>query len=139
MEGKWREKFPAMPTERQVVTSVCTGTALIVAGGVGENYKELTTVEVLDIENRQWSTAVDLPESLQCYSATVCGDQLYMLGGAHRVIPTKSVYTCSLSALLQTCTQRSSLEEPCHYPTAAVVVQVYGVNMLIFQLQSPPV
>ena len=111
MEGKWREKFPAMPTERQVVTSVCTGTALIVAGGVGENYKELTTVEVLDIENRQWSTAVDLPESLQCYSATVCGDQLYMLGGAHHAIPTKSVYTCSVSTLFQTCTQRSSLEE----------------------------
>ena len=110
-EGKWIEKFPSMPTKRHFVTAVCTGTALIVAGGLGVMYEELKTVKVLNIENRQWSTAVDLPESLQCYSATVCGDQLYMLGGAHRTIPTKSVYTCSVSALLQTCTQRSSLEE----------------------------
>ena len=41
----------------------------------------LTTVEVLKIANRYWSTTVDLPELLQSYSATVYGDQLYMLGG----------------------------------------------------------
>ena len=107
-EEKWIEKFPPMPTKRYFVTAVCTGTALIVAGGIGENCIELTTVEVLNIENRHWSTAVDLPEFLQNYSATICGDQLYMLGG-HRnhVYRTKSVYTCSVSALLQTCTQRS--------------------------------
>ena len=109
-EGKWTKKFPLMPTERYFVTAVCTGTALIVAGGVGKNFKEMTTVEVLNIENHQWSTAVDLPESLQYHSVTVCGDQLYMLGGAHRAAPTNSVYTCSVSALLQTCTQRSLVE-----------------------------
>ena len=72
MERKWIEKFPPMPTKRKFVTTVCTRSALIVAGGVGENSEELTTVEVLNIENHQWSTAVDLPESMQCYSATVC-------------------------------------------------------------------
>ena len=96
--------------KRCFVTAECTGTALIVAGGHGENFKELTTVEVLNIENRQWSTAADLPEPLQYHSATVCGDQLYMLGGAHHYLLTKSVYTCSVSALLQTCTQRSLVE-----------------------------
>ena len=104
---EWREEFPPMPTKRCFVTAVCTETNLIVAGGVGENHKALTTVEVLRIENRQWSTAESLPEPLKLHSATVCGDQLYMLGGAHRHNPTKSVYTCSVSALLQTCTQRS--------------------------------
>ena len=107
MERKWTENFPPMPTVRCLVIAVCTGTALIVAGGHGENRKELTTVEVLNIENRQWSTAADLPEPAQFYSATVCGDQLYMLGGARHRICTESVYTCSVSALLQTCTQRS--------------------------------
>ena len=66
---------------------------------------------MLNIDNRQWSTAVDLPELLKYHSTTVCGDQLYMLGGAHNHDPTKSVYTCSVSALLQTCSQKSSLEE----------------------------
>ena len=33
--GKWAEKFPQMPTKRYFVAAVCTGTALIVAGGWG--------------------------------------------------------------------------------------------------------
>ena len=106
-EGKWTEKFPPMPTERRFVSAVCTRTDLIVAGGVGRITRVLRTVEVLNIENHQWSTAVDLPEPLQCHSVTVCGDQLYMLGGTHGFVLTKSVYTCSVSALLQTYTQRS--------------------------------
>jgi hypothetical protein len=106
-EGKWTEKFPPMPTERCFVSAVYTGTDLIATGGEGRGAKSLTTIEVLNIENRQWSTAVDLPEPLKCHSVTVCGDQLYMLGGKHGLVPTKSVYTCSVSALLQTCTQRS--------------------------------
>ena len=108
VKGKWTEKFPPMPTQRHFVSAVCTRTDLIVAGGVGkDNLNVLTTVEVLNIENRLWSTAVDLPEPLQHHSVTVCGDQLYMLGGACDHMPTKSVYTCSLSALFQTYTQRS--------------------------------
>ena len=110
-EGKWLEKFPPMPTKRTFVTAVCTGTDLVVAGGMGEDYEMLTTVEVLNIQNHQWSTAVDLPEPSQYYSVTVCDDQLYMLGRAYGFYSTKSVYTCSVSALLQTCIQRSSLEE----------------------------
>ena len=111
MEGKLTEKFPPMPTNREYSTAVCTGTVLIVAGGRGDYSKELTTVEVLNIEDCRWSTAVDLLESLQLHSATVCGDQLYMLGGTHDHCVTNSVYTCSVSTLLQTCSQQSSLEE----------------------------
>ena len=51
----------------------------------------------------------DLPWPMYLASATVCGDQLYMLGGFEDRTPTKSVYTCSVSALLQSCVQ-SSLE-----------------------------
>jgi hypothetical protein len=59
-----------MPTKRMRVTAVCTRTVLIVAGGAGEN-SALATIEVLNLETSQWSTAVDLPESLHCCSATV--------------------------------------------------------------------
>jgi hypothetical protein len=104
-ECKWTEKFPPMPTKRMFATAVCTGTVLTIAGGLGENIRRLGTVEVLNLETSRWSTAVDLPESLVCCSAAVHGDQLYVLGD------DKSVYTCSVSALLQTCTQKSSLEE----------------------------
>ena len=111
MEGKWIERFPPMPTKRKYVTAVCTGTALIVGGGSGGNYQDKAIVEVLDIETHQWSTAVYLPESLHSCSATVCNDQLYMLGGIHNNFPSKSVYSCSVSALFQTCSHKSSLED----------------------------
>ena len=90
-----------MPTKRIFAAAVCTGTALIVAGGLGESWTGLATVEVLDFETSQWSTAADLPKRLSGCSAAVHGDQLYMLGDG------SGVYTCSVGALLQTCTERS--------------------------------
>jgi hypothetical protein len=107
-ECKWTEKFLPMPTKRMNVTAVCTGTVLIIAGGHGEDFINLATVEVLNFETSRWSTAVDLPEPLSYCSVAVHGDQLYMLGDD---LGSKSVCTYSVSALLQTCTQKSSLEE----------------------------
>jgi hypothetical protein len=114
---RWTQQFPPMPTKRRSTTSLCTGTALIVAGGYGG--RDLSTVEVMDTETHQWSTAADLPQPMYHTSATVCGDQLYMLGGAVGGRYFKSAYTCSVSALLQSCVpssmeakfQRTSLED----------------------------
>ena len=99
---RWTKEYPPMPTMRRWATSLCTGATLIVAGGAGEGGGVLSTVEVMNTENRQWSTAADLPQPMYYASATVCGDRIYMLGGFdehYSVI--KSVYTCSVSALLQ--------------------------------------
>ena len=107
---RWTKEYPPMPTKRRWTTSLCTGATLIVAGGAGEGGAVLSTVEVMNTENHQWSTAADLPEPLYTSSATVCGDRIYMLGGVDtRFTGTKSVYTCSVSALLQSCVP-SSLE-----------------------------
>ena len=61
---------------------------------------------MLNIKNRQWSTAAHLPEPLHSFSATVSDNCLYMMGGAHRHFPSNSVYTYSVSALIQSCTQQ---------------------------------
>ena len=58
---RWTNEFPPMPTKRYASTALCTGADLIVAGGQTENYSRLKTVEVMNTETRQWSTAVDLP------------------------------------------------------------------------------
>ena len=104
---EWTEKFPPMPTARHGVTAVCTKTALIVAGG-----DDSKIVEVMNTETLQWSTAANLPTPLAGMSAAVCGDCLYMMGGHEQtwlegMLPTNSVYTCSLSALLEPTPQRS--------------------------------
>ena len=93
-----------MPTKRWGSTALCTGTALIVAGGRTDWRRgETRTVEVMDTETLQWSTAADLPQPLEDAPGAVCGDHVYILsldGGL------KSMYTCSVSALLQSCRSR---------------------------------
>ena len=107
--NKWEEVFPHMPTKRKLTAVVNTGKVLVVAGGLEGrlNYHALTTVEVMDTETQQWSTANSLPHRLFDSTVTVCGDSIYLVGGKRcdeRYIfgrDTKSVLTCSLSALLQ--------------------------------------
>ena len=56
----------------------------------------------------QWSTAADLPLPMYLASAKVCGDRIYMLGGVdEHYTATMSVYTCSVSVLLQSCVSSS--------------------------------
>ena len=107
-DNKWTEQFPPMPTKRWVTAVVCSGRSLVVAGGVGKGDKKLSTVEVMDIETLQWSTASSLLHPLYLASATLCGDQVYMLGGFdHGNEYSKSVFTCSLAALIQSCQPQS--------------------------------
>ena len=87
-----------MPTKRRGSTALSFGTAVIVAGGQG-NYNaqiQLNVVEVLNTETLQWSTAAGLPQPLQYAPASVCGDQIYILGES-------TIYTCYLQTLIQSC------------------------------------
>ena len=100
-ESKWTKQFLPMPTKRWLTAVVCSGRSLVVAGG-SIGHKRLNTVEVMDTETLQWSTASSLPHPLSEASATLCGDQVYMLGGFDQnAKDSKSVFTCSLAALLQ--------------------------------------
>ena len=105
-DNKWTKQFPPMPTKRCVTAVVCSSKSLIVAGGLGEGIKNLRVVEVMDTETLQWSTASSLPHPLSEATATLCGDQVYVLGGFSGG-PSKSVFTCSLAALLQSCQSQS--------------------------------
>ena len=91
-DRRWTEEFSPMPTKRWGSTALCTGTTLIVAGGKGKS--TLQTVEVLNTETRQWSTAVNLPKPLFRAPAVISGDQVYILGESN-------MSTCSVLALIQ--------------------------------------
>ena len=107
-DNKWTKRFPPMPTKRRLTAAVCSGRSLVVAGGVGEGNKDLSTVEVMDTETLQWSRTSRLPQPLREATATLCGDQVYMLGGFDQNDKqSKSVFTCSLAALLQSCQPQS--------------------------------
>ena len=106
-DSKWTERFPPMPTKRWFSTTVSSSSSLVVAGGIGERDNDLRTVEVMDTEALQWSTASSFPHPLCSATATLCGDKLYMLGGWVQSGRSKSVFTCSLATLIQSCQPQS--------------------------------
>ena len=91
---RWTEELPPMLTKRHGSIALCTETALIVAGGADKDGSTLQTVEVLNTEALQWSTAAHLPQPLYQAPAAVCGDQVYILGRS-------IMYTSSVSAIIQ--------------------------------------
>ena len=97
---KWVEHFPSMPTRRMFTAVVSTQKVLVVAGGYGERYTTLDTVEVMETDTLQWSTVSNLPHPLSDATATVCGNRVYLLGGVNQCGRTNTVFTCSLSALI---------------------------------------
>jgi hypothetical protein len=101
--GLWTDALvPPMPTRRQWTAILHTGTHVIVAGGWGSANEPLATVEVLNIETHTWYGAEKLPEPLFHASMTLCGGRVCILGGYDELKkPTKAVYTCSLTALLE--------------------------------------
>ena len=106
-DGKWSPLFPPMPTKRQNAAAIYDGCSLIVAGGSdGDN--TLTTVEVLNTNTCQWSTASSLLHPYYRATLGICGDRLYMLGGFDQHgRGTCSVLTCSIPELLQSCQTQS--------------------------------
>ena len=73
---------------------------MIAAGGCGDGGRIVTTVEILDTELRQWSSAASLPHPMSQASITVCEDLLYLLGGRVQNDRTLSVLTSSITDLL---------------------------------------
>ena len=107
-ERKWVEQFPPMPTKRYLTAAVCSGKSLVVAGGRGIDSSDFNTVEVMDTETLQWSTASSLPFGVRFASATICQDHIYLLGyDTSKDSQDRSVLACSLADLLQSCRSQS--------------------------------
>jgi hypothetical protein len=125
----YKEVFPPMPTKRRETTAVTSKKHLIVAGGAMglSDADTVNIVEVMDINNLVWSTAASLPHPYRLASGTIlCGDKLYLLGGLDDKDTTKSVLTCSLTELLQSSPQSSSIwhrvaDAPAYLSTCAAV------------------
>ena len=92
-QRKWVEKYPPMNTARshRAVVSISDGDCLIVIGGYDGHWT--ATVELFQVKNRRWHKLTDLPQPLSRPSATICGDQLNVIGDYG------NCYSCSLQAL----------------------------------------
>ena len=111
-DGKWCQKFPPYPTIRISATVFSYHGYLVVAGGkvtTINNPEKLSVVEVLKAGTKQWFTAASLPYPACSMTATVCRDNLYLIGGFTEDGETKSVLSCSIPALVQSSQQPNSL------------------------------
>ena len=107
---EWSEIFPPMHTARSRVACVATKQVLVVAGGYGMDSSFLDTVEIMEIDTKLWKIVCPLPQRLASLSATVCADKLYLAGGGTNFSTySKSVLTCSLTALLKSSDTQGSL------------------------------
>ena len=125
--GKWVTVFPPMPTKRYRTAVISAQNYLIAAGGLGVGVGEvLSTVEVMDMNTREWYTAASVPEPVYRMSATVCGRRLYLLGGLNKYSnSTRAVFTCTLDSLIRSCHPPS--QTPPHTSEASVWQRVADV------------
>ena len=121
----WKEVFPPMPTKRQSTTAVTSKEHLIVAGGKTGVWSYhctcIRTVEVMALKNLIWSTVTNLPHPYTRASGTICGDQLYVLGGWDDERMTNSVLICSLVKLLRSSAWYRDVDAPLYSSTCAAV------------------
>ena len=97
---KWSRHYPPMKTGRYNSAVVSYGKYVIVAGGFSRPLV-VSTVDVLDTEEKLWYSASSLPIPLSEASATVYNDRVYISGGwTLDKRPNRSVFSCLLSDLV---------------------------------------
>ena len=100
---EWEELYPPIPTHRVCAAVLTTPTHLVVVGG--RNRAELRTIEVLDVETSQWSSALSLPEPMGDPLMTLCEGNLYVCKQQQA-----TCHSFPLDTLLQSC--RTTSEAP---------------------------
>ena len=92
--GQWVEEYPPMKTARSKPAAVSTpdGDYIIVIGG-WDGGAVTAVVELFQVKTRLWYELTNLPQPLNFPSATICGNQVHVIGG------DGNGYSCSLQAL----------------------------------------
>ena len=96
--SEWEQFLQPMPTARVRPVTVTTPTHLVVVGGKTSTFLfgySLSTVEVMDIETLQWSTASGLPHVICFPKMTLCDEHLYLSDD------NNTLFSCSMEGLLQ--------------------------------------
>ena len=93
-KGEWVECYPPMNTARSksAIVSTSDGNYIFVIGGTVDHWTD--TVELFHLRSKRWYELTKLSQALTTPSATICDNQLYVIGGKD------NGYLCSLQALL---------------------------------------
>ena len=94
-QRQWVEEYPPMNTahSRPAVVSTSGGDYIIVIGGYCGDGGWTGTVELFQVKTRRWYKLTNIPQPLNFPSATICGNQLHVIGW------DDNGYTCSIKNL----------------------------------------
>ena len=94
-QRQWVEEYPPMNTARSRpgVVSTSGGDYIIVIGGCGDGGGWTDTVELFQVKTRRWYKLTNIPQPLNFPSATICGNQLHVIGW------DDDGYSCSIKNL----------------------------------------
>ena len=84
-ESRWKQVLPPMPTGRSWLAVISHDNLLLVTGGFAEDGSTvLNTTDVLDLTTMKWTTpqGLSLPIPLWAHHLVLCGEYLYLVGGA---------------------------------------------------------
>ena len=94
--SSWEEILPPMPTKRVLPAAANIPTHLVVAGGRQSFLGDpVATVDVLNTETLQWSTASSLPKAVSYPLMTTCEGCIYLASSDNRV------FSCYVEDLLK--------------------------------------
>ena len=96
----WSHPYPDMPTARSFCSAVSHNKWLIIVGGRDSRGHSLSTVEILDAENKQWHTAPSTPVVFSDMKTAIIGNTCYLLGGYAGRGLAESTYSVVLPDLL---------------------------------------
>ena len=108
---KWMHPYPEMPTSRSLCSVAVFKEWLIVAGGVSQGMRSISSVEVMNIDTKQWHTGQPTSTPWDSMKTAIVGDMCYFMGGyTNNIISdwTDSVYCVSLPALVSQAQSRVS-------------------------------
>ena len=108
---KWTHPYPDMTTPRALCSVVVYTRWLVVAGGNGDDLSELSSVEVMNTETKQWFAGPPTPIAWTEMKTGIVGDTCYFMGGAIEGTYTTKVYSVSLPALVSQLNFHSSAKD----------------------------
>ena len=110
---QWTHPYPDMTTARYVCSAVSYKHWVVVAGGHGAFDGRLSSVEVMNIETKQWYAGPPTPIAWSQMKTAVVGDTCYFMGGVldEGTNWTKKVYSVSLPALVSQLNSDSSAKD----------------------------
>ena len=94
-QRQWVEEYPPLNTARSYPAVVSTSGSdyIIVIGGYCGGVAWTGTVELFQVKTRKWYELTNIPQPLTLPSATICGNQLHVIG------EDDNGYTCSIENL----------------------------------------